>query len=581
MAWNDVFQLGLYLLVLLFFVKPLGKYMAQVYEGKSTFLDFVLKPLEVFLFRIGGVDASHQMDWKHYAKSLLFFNFLSILFVFILIQLQGILPLNPQQFPPLSLDLSLNTAISFVTNTDWQAYSGESSLSYFTQMVGLGGQNFFSAATGMAILVAFIRGFARRETNNLGNFWVDLVRGILYILLPLSLILAMLLSSQGVIQNLSPYQKIEGVQPTSYQDEQGKPIVIKEQLLPMGPVASQVAIKQLGTNGGGFFNASSAHPFENPTPFSNFLEMLALLLIPAALCYTFGHMIRDPRQGWALLSVMFLFYIPSVLVSISLEYQPNPLWNTVDQTIDQVAGNMEGKETRIGVVNSALWSTAATASSNGSVNSMLGSFSPLGGLIPLFLLLLGEVVFGGVGSGLYGLLILVIITVFVSGLMVGRTPEYLGKKIEVFEVKMASLIVLIVPLSILFCTALAVSLQTGRHAISELGPHGFTEILYAFASMTNNNGSAFSGLNANTPFYNLLGSLVMILGRYGTAIPLLAIAGALGQKKAIPSNPGTLQTHTPLFMGLLIGVILIISALTFLPSMVLGPIVEHLRMTGG
>ncbi|MFI4954720.1 MAG: potassium-transporting ATPase subunit KdpA [Gammaproteobacteria bacterium] len=569
-----------YIIVIILCVKPLGWYMARVYEGQPCGLNQVLRPVENFLYKVCGVQAQQEMGWKTYLISMLVFNLLGLLFLYALQRLQMHLPLNPANLSAVDTGLSFNTAISFITNTNWQAYSGETTMSYFTQMLGLTVQNFVSAATGMSLLIALIRGIARHETDALGNFWVDTVRGILYILLPLSFIFALVLVSQGVIQNFKPYETVSLVEPTQYQlDSQAK--TATEQIIPMGPVASQVAIKQLGTNGGGFFNTNSAHPFENPTPFSNFLEMFALILIPAALCYTFGMMIKDKRQGWSLLLVMVLFFLPFAGVAIFAEQQGNPAFTQmgVDQNYThglQAGGNMEGKEVRFGPVNSALWAAATTATSNGSVNSMHDSFTPMGGFIPLWLMHLGEVIFGGVGSGLYGMLMLVIISVFIVGLMVGRTPEYLGKKIEPFEMKMASVAVLVMPLIVLFFTAIATVTEAGTSSIANPGAHGFTEVLYAFTSMGNNNGSAFAGLNANTPFYNIAGGFVMLIGRFWIAIPALAIAGSLARKKLIPASAGTLPTHTPLFITILISVILVLGALSFLPSLALGPIVEQL-----
>jgi K+-transporting ATPase ATPase A chain len=542
--------------------------MARVYEDKPCRLSYLLRPLEILIYRVCGIEPKQEMGWITYLSAMLFFNLLGLLAVYALQRIQIYLPLNAQFFPAVSPALAFNTAISFASNTNWQSYSGETTLSYLTQMLALTVQNFLSAATGMSLLLALIRGIARHETKNLGNFWVDTVRGILYILLPLSLLFAVILCSQGVIQNFKPYQKI-----TLYQTETQ---VLTEQVIPMGPVASQIAIKQLGTNGGGFFNTNSAHPFENPTPLTNFLEMLAILLIPAALCYTFGVMVKDTRQGWAILAAMFLIFVPLSSLTVMSEQAGNPAFTQLG--IDPSGGNMEGKETRSGIVNSALWAAATTAASNGSVNSMHDSFTPLGGLFPLWLMHLGEVIFGGVGSGLYGMLMLVIITVFVAGLMVGRTPEYLGKKIEPYEMKMASLAVLVMPLTVLILTALGTITQAGTRSLGNPGAHGFTEILYAFTSMGNNNGSAFAGLNANTYFYNILGGIAMLISRYWIAIPTLAIAGSLVQKKIIPVSPGTLPTHTPLFIILLIGVTIVLGALTFFPALALGPIVEHLML---
>lgn len=594
-------QTIVFLLVLLATVKPLGWYMAKVYEGKHFWLNRIGNRFELFIYRACHIKTNQAMDWKCYLTSMLIFNLFGLLAVYLIQRLQIYLPFNPQQLPSPSPDLALITAVSFATNTNWQAYAGETTMSYFTQMLALTTQNFISAATGMSILVAISRGIAQHESTNLGNFWVDMVRSILYILLPLSFIFALILVSQGVIQNVKPNQTIHLVQASSYQqpliDASGQPIKDKnnvvqttttpltEQVIPMGPVASQVAIKQLGSNGGGFFNTNSAHPFENPTPFSNFLEMLAILLIPAALCYTFGEMVHDNRQGWAILAAMFLVFIPFALFGIMAEQKGNPALTSMNInptaiTHSYPGGNMEGKETRFGITSSALWSVTTTAASNGSVNSMLDSYTPLGGLIPLWMMHLNEAIFGGTGSGLYGMLMFVILTVFVTGLMVGRTPEYLGKKIEPYEMKMASIAVLVMPLSVLVSTALAVVTPNGLNALSNPGMHGFTEILYTFTSIGNNNGSAFSGLNANTPFYNLLGSLIMLVSRYWIAIPTIALAGSLAQKKIIPQTTGTLATHTPLFIILVICIIFLVGALSFLPALALGPIVEHLTLWG-
>jgi K+-transporting ATPase ATPase A chain len=488
--------------------------------------------------------------------------------------------------PAVSIDSAFNTAVSFASNTNWQGYSGEATMSYFTQMLGLTVQNFVSAATGMAVLVALIRGFIRRNTDTIGNFWVDMTRSVLYILLPLSLILAVVLVGQGVVQTFSPYQKVQLLEPVSYvessfdaaQNIVMKKVEIKEQVIAVGPAASQVAIKQLGTNGGGFFNTNSAHPLENPTPLSNFLEMLAILLIPAAFCYTFGVMVGDTRQGWAVLAAMSFVLITLIFITVFAEQSGNPAFASLG--IDQAGGNMEGKETRFGIANSALWAVITTAASNGSVNAMLDSFTPMGGMIPMWLMQLGEVIFGGVGSGLYGMIMFAIVAVFVSGLMIGRTPEYLGKKIEIFEMKMAAVTILIPALLVLGGTALAVMLTVGKTAVLNTGAHGFSEILYALSSAGNNNGSAFAGLSANTPFYNVLLGVIMLVSRYGIILPVLAIAGSLAAKKIVPASSGTLPTHTPLFVLLLIGTVLIVGALTFVPALALGPVVEHLQMLG-
>jgi len=589
MTQNGLLQITIYLLCILIFTKPLGWYIARVYTGKSCGLTILINPIERFIYRLCGIRAKQGMNWKEYVSALLIFNLLSVVIIYAIQRLQYYLPLNTQGFPGVSPALAFNTATSFVTNTDWQNYAGESTLSYFTQMLGLTVQNFLSAATGIAVFAAFTRGFTQQEGQHLGNFWVDLTRGVLYLLLPLSCIFAIFLSSQGVIQNVKPYQTVNLLQPTIYQqpkidfrglpiqNSKGEPLLetknITTQVIPMGPVASQVAIKQLGSNGGGFFNTNSAHPFENPTPLTNFFELLAILLIPAALCYTFGVMINDKRQGWAIFIAMSILFIPFIFLSLIAEQKGMPLFSSLGLSSSI---NMEGKETRFGIVNSVLWANATTATSNGSVNAMLDSFTPLGGLIPLWLMHLGEVVFGGVGSGLYGMLILIIITVFVAGLMVGRTPEYLGKKIEPYEMKMASIAILLMPIIVLLLTAIASVNSMGTGAIGNPGPHGFTEILYAFTSMGNNNGSAFSGLSSNTPFYNILGGIEMLLLRYWIIIPTLAIAGSLVHKKRIPVSSGTLPTHTPLFIILLIGMTLVIGALTFFPALSLGPIVEHL-----
>ncbi len=578
MTLNGYLQLGFYLVVLIALAKPLGSYMARVYEGKSFGLDRVLGPFERLLHRMCGVRSNEEMNWKTYALAMLLFNFAGLAVLYALQRLQNLLPLNPQGFAAVTPDSSFNTAISFASNTNWQGYGGETTMSYLTQMLGLTVQNFVSAASGMATLVALIRGLARRTAETLGNFWVDLTRTTLYILLPLAVVLALIQVSQGVIQNFSAYQSMPLLQSTA--DAKGN--AVAEQVLPMGPAASQIAIKQLGTNGGGFFNANSAHPFENSTPLSNFFEMLAILLIPAASCCMFGKMAGDTRQGWAVLAAMTVIFIALLALCVDAEQNGNPAFTklSIDQNASalQAGGNMEGKEARFGIANSALWATATSAASNGSVNSMHDSYTPLGGLAPMLLMQLGEVVFGGVGSGLYGMLIFAIIAVFVAGLMVGRTPEYLGKKIEVYEMKMASLVILIPPLVVLGFTALAVVTDAGKAAIYNLGVHGFSEVLYAFSSQGNNNGSAFAGLGANNPFYNFTGGLAMLFARYWLAIPTLAIAGSLAQKKIVPTGPGTLPTHSALFVVLLIGVVIIVGALTFIPALALGPIVEHLMM---
>ena len=598
MTAHGILQLILYFVVLLALVKPLGWYMARISEGKPAGLNRLLGPVERLIYRVCGVREEDEMDWQRYAVAMLLFSVVGLLLLYLQQRVQGLLPLNPQKLGAVGPELALNTAVSFSTNTNWQAYGGESTMSDLTQMLGLAVHNFVSAAAGMAILLVLIRGFARRSTQDLGNFWVDLTRSTLYVLLPLSIVFALVLVAQGVPQTFGPYQTAKLLQPTSYDnpvvDKDGKPVLnekgqpktekvdVTEQSIAVGPAASQIAIKQLGTNGGGFFNANSAHPFENPTPLANFLELLAILLIPAALCYTFGEMVGDRRQGWAILAAMTIVLVLFTAAGYWAESAGNPL--LADTGVDQTAsdlkpgGNMEGKELRFGVANSVLWAAATTAASNGSVNSMHDSFTPLGGLIPLFLIQFGEVIFGGVGSGLYGMLVFAIIAVFVAGLMVGRTPEYLGKKIEAYEMKMASLLILIMPITVLIFTAVAVVTDAGKSSIFNPGIHGFSEVLYATSSMGNNNGSAFGGLNANTSFYNLTGALVMLIGRFWLAVPTLALAGSLARKKRMVIGVGTLPTHTPLFVGWLIAIVVIVGALTFFPALALGPIAEHFQM---
>jgi K+-transporting ATPase ATPase A chain len=571
-------QLIFYIVVLLALAKPLGSFMARVYQGQPTFLDRVLGPVERLLYRLIGVKPEEEMNWKVYAVAVMLFNGLGLVTVYGLQRLQAFLPLNPQAFGAVSPDSSWNTAVSFATNTNWQGYGGETTMSYLTQMAALTVQNFVSAATGMAVLVALIRGIARHTTRDIGNFWVDLTRSTLYILMPLALVLALALVSQGVVQTFSPNQTAALLQPTI--DSSGGPVT--DQILAVGPAASQIAIKQLGTNGGGFFNVNSAHPFENPTPLSNFLEMLSILLIPAALVYTFGKMVGDTRQGWAILATMTILFVGLLGIAVWAEQSGNPALAAlgVDQTASllQSGGNMEGKEVRFGIANSALWATATTSASNGSVNSMHDSYIPMGGFVPMFMIQLGEIVYGGVGSGLYGMLAFVIVAVFVAGLMVGRTPEYLGKKIEAYEMKMASLILLIPILAAKIGTSIAVTLSAGQATIFNPGPHGFSEVLYAFSSAAGNNGSAFAGLGVNTPFYNTALGIVMFVSRYWLVIPVLAIAGSLAAKKKIPAGAGTLPTHTPLFIAWLLGVIIIVGALSFIPALSLGPIVEQLML---
>ena len=570
----------LYFLLLFALVKPLGSYMAKVYQGERTIFTPIIAPAESLFYRILGIHSRDEMDWKTYAMAILWFSLFGFAVLFVLQLIQGWLPFNPQGLPGVAPDLAFNTAASFVSNTNWQSYSGETTLSYSTQMLGLTVQNFVSAGTGMAVLVALIRGIVRHTSEKIGSFWVDLTRSVLYILLPLALLFSIVLVSQGVVQTINNYQTVNLLQVT--QDSNGQRVA--SQVLAVGPAASQIAIKQLGTNGGGFFNTNAAHPFENPTPFTNLLEMLAILLIPASLCYTFGVLVGDTRQGWALLAAMTIILLVCLVVSTWVEWRGNPVLSNLgvsQQASDlQPGGNMEGKEVRFGIINSSMWATLTTAASNGSVNSMHDSYTPLGGLTSMWLMQLGEVIFGGVGSGLYGMLAFVILAVFVSGLMVGRTPEYLGKKIEAFEMKMASLIVLIPVIVVLVGAGLAVLIPSGRAAISNPGPHGFSEILYAFSSAGNNNGSAFAGLGSNNLFYNIALGLAMLAGRFLLILPTLAIAGALVKKKKVPSSAGTLPTHTPLFIAWLIGVIIIVGALSYFPALALGPIVEQLMLGG-
>ena len=579
MSWQNTLQIVLFLVLLIGLAKPLGGYMARVYEGKRTFLSRFLQILERFLYRLFGVNPETEMNWKQYALAMLLFNLVGLLAVYALQRLQAFLPFNPQQMAAVPPDLAFNTASSFATNTNWQSYGGESTLSYLTQMAGLTTQNFVSAATGMAVLVAFTRGFAQQSAKTLGNFWVDLTRSVLYILLPLALLLAVVLVSQGVVQTFSPSQPVDLLQPAVGGNQE-----ITSQTIALGPVASQVAIKQLGTNGGGYYNANSAHPLENPTPLTNFLECLSILLIPVALCYTFGVLVKDRRQGWALLAAMTILFVTALGIGLWAEPAGNPLLTVlgVDQSASpgQSGGNMEGKEVRVGVSGSVLWSVATTAVSNGSVNSMHDSYTPVGGMVPMVLMQLGEVVYGGVGSGLYGMLVFAVIAVFVAGLMVGRTPEYLGKRIEAFEMKMSALVILIPVFLVLAGTALAVVLPASRNAVLNNGPHGFSEILYAFSSASNNNGSAFAGLSTNNVFYNVALGLAMLFARYWLAVPVLAMGGALAAKKRVPPSAGTLPTHTPLFIVWLVAVVVIVGALSFLPALALGPLVEQLAMVG-
>lgn len=578
MTLNGVIQILFFIIVLVLLAKPLGEFMARVFKGERTFLHPIFGPVERLIYRVAGINPEEEMDWKQNVIAMLAFNVFGFLIVYALQRCQQWLPLNPQHFGPVSPDLSFNTAVSFVTNTNWQAYGGETTLSYLTQMLGLTTQNFVSAATGIAVLILFIRGLVRHSAKKLGNFWVDLTRSVVYVLLPLSIVLALILVSQGTVQTFSRYQTANLVQPTA--DTSGA--VVTQQVIAVGPAASQIAIKQLGTNGGGFFNVNSAHPYENPTPISNFFELLSLVLIGAALCFTFGRMVGDTRQGWALISAMLIIFVAMLAVCYTSELRGNPLLTKlgVDQTPSalQSGGNMEGKEVRFGIANSTLWATATTSASNGSVNSMHDSYMPLGGMIPIVAMQLGEIVFGGVGSGLYGMLVFVIVAVFVAGLLVGRTPEYLGKKIEAYDMKMASLLILIMPIVVLILTALASVLPAGVSSVANPGPHGFSEILYTFTSQANNNGSAFAGLNANTTFYNITGAIAMFVCRFWLAIPTLALAGSLVRKKKVPASEGTLPTHTPVFVFWLIAVILLVGALNFFPAIALGPVAEHFML---
>ncbi len=593
MTLNGVLQLGIYFLVLLAVTKPLGAYMADVFSGKRVFLERVLSPLEGVIYRVCRLEEHEEQHWTSYTAAMLMFSLVSLLILYGLERFQYYLPLNPQRFPGVAPDLAFNTASSFTTNTNWQAYSGESTMSYFVQMAGLAFHNFVSAATGIALAIAFIRGIARRETKTLGNFWVDLTRTTLYVLLPFCIIGALLLVSQGVVQNFSPYTQVTLVEPQQVEktDGHGRRTVetVTVQTIAQGPVASQEIIKELGTNGGGFFNANSAHPFENPTPFSNFLEMIAIFAIPAGLTYTLGRMTGNQKHGWAVFSAMAILFLAGFLATYYFEARGNPILSQhgVTQTAieadgrQQAGGNMEGKEVRFGIMNSALWATITTDASCGAVNSMHDSFTPLGGMVPLLNIMLGEIIFGGVGAGLYGMLVMIVLTVFIAGLMVGRTPEYLGKKIEAKDVKMAMLYVLVYAFSILIFSAWSSVASYGVSKVNNGGPHGLSEIVYAFVSATGNNGSAFAGIDANTLWYNSIIGLAMLIGRFLMIIPMMAIAGNLGTKKIIPPSAGTFPVHTPLFVVLLIGVILIVGALTFFTMLSLGPIVEHVLMKTG
>jgi len=576
MTTNAILQIGLYVAALALLTKPVGAYMARVYSGERTFADPVFVPVERLVYRLTGIDQRREMRWTTYLLALLAFSLSGFLLLYLILRLQGGLPLNPADLPAVKPDLAFNTAVSFVTNTNWQSYSGEVTMSHLTQMMGLTVQNFVSAATGMAIAIALVRGLARHSAQAVGNFWFDLTRSVIWILLPLSVVLALLLVSQGVIQNLDGPREVTTLAGGTQQ-------------IALGPVASQEAIKMLGTNGGGFFNANSAHPFENPNGITNFLQMLAIFLIPAGLTYTFGKMVGNTRQGWTIFGAMLVLFLAGAIATTAFEARGNELIpdSVAQQTTgEQAGGNMEGKETRFGITASTLFATITTAASCGAVNAMHDSFTPLGGMIPLLNIAIGEVIFGGVGAGLYGFLIFAILAVFISGLMVGRTPEYLGKKIEAFEMKMASLTILVPPLVVLIGTAIAVvgpglTYAAGDEIKSNLnnpGAHGFTEVLYAFSSAGNNNGSAFAGLTANEPFYNVALGIAMFASRYWLMIPVLAIAGSLARKKLTPPSAGTLPTHQPLFVVMLVSTILLVGALTFLPSLALGPVVEHLQM---
>ena len=597
MTFNGILQILLFFAVILALTKPMGIYLTQVYSGEKTFLDFIFRPLERLIYAVTRVDASREMNWKQYGVAMLIFSLFSTLTLYAIQRLQGVLPLNPQEFAGTSPELSFNTAISFITNTNWQSYGGETTMSYFTQMVGLSVQNFVSAAVGMALAVVFIRGIARFETENLGNFWQDLVRGILYVLLPISFLAAIFFVSQGVVQNFKPYdtanltesfvvqadkKDADGIVITDAGGENVKEdLKIETQTIAQGPAASQLAIKMLGTNGGGFFNANSAHPFENPTPFSNFIQMILIFLIPAGMTYMLGRMTKSQGHGWAVFAAMSILFLFGAFTAYWAESAGNPLYpQTVNQQV--VNGNFEGKEVRFGTANSALFAAVTTGASCGAVNAMHDSFTPIGGLVPMVNIQLGEVIFGGAGAGMYGILIMVILTVFIAGLMVGRTPEYLGKKIEAFNVQMAMLYTLIFPLVILSFTAISVlATDFGLTSLGDSGAHGLSEMLYAFTSATGNNGSAFGSVNANTLWFNTTLGMAMLIGRFLMIVPVLAIAGNLARKKQTPPSLGTFPVNTPLFTVLLISIILILGALTFFPVLSLSPILEHFQMING
>jgi potassium-transporting ATPase potassium-binding subunit len=596
MTINGWLQIIIFLALVLAVTKPMGLFMARVFNREKTFMDAVLRPLEWLLYRVTGVDENHEMRWTEYAVSMLLFSMVSMIVLYAMERLQAYLPLNPQKFGAVSpAHVAFNTAASFTTNTNWQAYSGEATMSYFTQMAGLAYHNFVSAAVGIALAIAFIRGIARREKKTIGNFWVDMVRGCLWVLLPFCVMGALVLVSQGVVQNLRPYDTVKVVEPQQVQkvaadgkplvDGQGKPVMdtVSQQTIAQGPVASQEMIKEFGTNGGGFFNANSAHPFENPTPLTNLIEMLSIFAIGAGLTYTLGRMTGSQRHGWAVWAAMAILFLAGVTVAYWAEARGNPLLAGTDQHVSalQSGGNMEGKEVRFGIANSALFATITTDASCGAITGWHDSFTPLGGMVPLVNIMLSEVIFGGVGAGMYGMLIYIVLAVFIAGLMVGRTPEYLGKKIEAYDVKMAMLVVLVFPLVILVFTAISLVHGFGTSSIANPGPHGLSEVLYAFTSGAGNNGSAFGGLTVNTPWYDTTMAVTMLAGRFLMIIPMLAIAGNLAGKKYVPPSSGTFPVTTPLFTMLLIGVILIVGALTFFPALSLGPILEHLLMTAG
>ncbi len=598
MTGNAMMLLALFLGVLVLLSYPLGIYLARIFSGQNVGPARLFAPLERLIYRLAGVKADEETGWRSYAVGLLLFNIAGFVFLYLLQRAQAFLPFNPQGMGAVAPDLAFNTAISFVANTNWQAYGGETTMGYLVQMLGLTVQNFVSAATGIAVAVALVRGFSRHSSAVIGNFWVDLVRATLHVLLPLAIVFGLAFVSQGVIQNLSPYQQVDTVESVSYQqarvdangnavlDKAGKPVMdtltTRKQTLAMGPVASQEAIKMLGTNGGGFFNANSSHPYENPTPLSNFLQVLAIFLIPAALVFMFGKMVGDKRQGFAVFMAMAVLFVGLTCTGFWAEQRGIPAMTAlgVDQSHSALAdgGNMEGKETRFGINDTMLFVAVTTSASCGGVNAMHDSLTPLGGMVPIFLMQLGEVVFGGVGAGLYGMLIFAILAVFIAGLMVGRTPEYLGKKIETFEMKMTALVILVTPLLVLGLTAIAVLSPIGRGAVANPGAHGFSEILYAFTSAANNNGSAFAGLSANSPFYNIATGIGMWFGRFLIIVPVLAIAGAMARKKRLTVNAGTLPTHGPLFVVLLVGTVLLVGALNYVPALALGPVVEHLQM---